>query len=607
MSREGFPGGCNPADVLYKLAHSKGIKPPIFEMISEQGPPHARTFTWSCSFFEGKYHTMAAGRSKKEAKNAVAKALIDQIDINDLPQKKKSAPSMFAQKMKGGKRKMNEMDDAGDVVAKENGAAVGANGTPGMKKTPNNKRKQARMGQVAEFNSDSMMMPFMMGFGGPVMPPNPFMAAQMAMGIPLMPPMGGPNIPPMGMQPRMPMRTPRRLNKDDYMVINKHKDIYPTKEELSLLLQLTDIAEKSLKRVSDKFCNKVEAEVTEDEKTETTKNEKEREIMGVARVGDISKGLLLTGDRSVNLVVMCKNKPTIQLLDSISSEVEKDLKENPTSIDQESGVKIEKPELEVHTFQQEGGFCVVLNKEGSEEPYAVNVNLACTKMREKNVDKQEDKKDKSDQQDESMEDKTQNGTIKKEDIKTEDTEEDPVDMLPKDKCIRSLADLRRAKWFTSMAAPLESCTESIRIFKELSKRIPEWMPVGDWAIELLVERALSSGCGIISPCKAVLRVLEVVASGIVSPDGAGIKDPCERETQDVFAHLTGQQKEDLTRSAQEMVRMVHFRQIYKILDMEKPLSYQQRKAAKDKLKEEAKLTAEVKAEKEDDAAAATTA
>ena len=33
MSREGFPGGCNPADVLYKLAHSRGIKAPIFEMV----------------------------------------------------------------------------------------------------------------------------------------------------------------------------------------------------------------------------------------------------------------------------------------------------------------------------------------------------------------------------------------------------------------------------------------------------------------------------------------------------------------------------------------------------------------------------------------------
>ena len=34
MSRDGLPGGCNPADVLYKLAHSRGIKAPIFEMVT---------------------------------------------------------------------------------------------------------------------------------------------------------------------------------------------------------------------------------------------------------------------------------------------------------------------------------------------------------------------------------------------------------------------------------------------------------------------------------------------------------------------------------------------------------------------------------------------
>ena len=49
---DGLPGGCNPADVLFKLAHGRGIKAPIFEQIGEQGPPHAKTFAWSCSFFE---------------------------------------------------------------------------------------------------------------------------------------------------------------------------------------------------------------------------------------------------------------------------------------------------------------------------------------------------------------------------------------------------------------------------------------------------------------------------------------------------------------------------------------------------------------------------
>ena len=99
----GLPGGCNPADVLYKLAHGRGIWPPVFAYVSEQGPPHARTFTWSCSFLEvkeivllnapptnfkvtftlialliipslpsqGQYSSIGQGRSKKEAKNGI--------------------------------------------------------------------------------------------------------------------------------------------------------------------------------------------------------------------------------------------------------------------------------------------------------------------------------------------------------------------------------------------------------------------------------------------------------------------------------------------------------------------------------------------------------
>ena len=31
---EGLPGGCNPADVLFKLAHGRGIKPPIFDQVN---------------------------------------------------------------------------------------------------------------------------------------------------------------------------------------------------------------------------------------------------------------------------------------------------------------------------------------------------------------------------------------------------------------------------------------------------------------------------------------------------------------------------------------------------------------------------------------------
>ena len=82
----GLPGGCNPADVLFKLAHARGISAPVFVQVSEQGPPHDKTFSWSCSFLQGQYNSQGQGRSKKEARNASAKSLITQLDLSTLPQ-----------------------------------------------------------------------------------------------------------------------------------------------------------------------------------------------------------------------------------------------------------------------------------------------------------------------------------------------------------------------------------------------------------------------------------------------------------------------------------------------------------------------------------------
>ena len=37
------------------------------------------------------------------------------------------------------------------------------------------------------------------------------------------------------------------------------------------------------------------------------------------------------------------------------------------------------------------------------------------------------------------------------------------------------------------------------------------------------------------------------------------RDPCERAETDVFAHLSSQERENVTYSAQEMVRKIHYR------------------------------------------------
>ena len=48
----------------------------------------------------------------------------------------------------------------------------------------------------------------------------------------------------------------------------------------------------------------------------------------------------------------------------------------------------------------------------------------------------------------------------------------------------------------------------------------------------------------------------------------GLLDPCEKETKDVLDNLTSQEREDLTSHAQRALRLIAFRQVHQVLDME---------------------------------------
>jgi hypothetical protein len=56
----------------------------------------------------------------------------------------------------------------------------------------------------------------------------------------------------------------------------------------------------------------------------------------------------------------------------------------------------------------------------------------------------------------------------------------------------------------------------------------------------------------------------VVASGILLDLNQGLLDPCEHEKFDVTSGLSVQQRENLTKTAQHYLRMMHFRQIHKV-------------------------------------------
>lgn len=50
-----------------------------------------------------------------------------------------------------------------------------------------------------------------------------------------------------------------------------------------------------------------------------------RLLKGVMRVGILAKGLLLRGDRNVELILLTAKKPTISLLKSITNQLPKEL------------------------------------------------------------------------------------------------------------------------------------------------------------------------------------------------------------------------------------------------------------------------------------------
>lgn len=83
------------------------------------------------------------------------------------------------------------------------------------------------------------------------------------------------------------------------------------------------------------------------------------------------------------------------------------------------------------------------------------------------------------------------------------------------------------------------------------------------ALELLVEKFVSSANMPLSPGDCVRRVMEALSTGILI-NGPGVLDPCEKEPHDALAGLTKQQREDLTVSAQQFLRLIAFRQIYKV-------------------------------------------
>ncbi|XP_077187811.1 zinc finger RNA-binding protein 2-like isoform X1 [Paroedura picta] len=336
--------------------------------------------------------------------------------------------------------------------------------------------------------------------------------------------MGRPGVP---VPPLLPTRRPD--SSDDRHIMTKHSSIYPTEEELQAIQTVVSHSERALRLVSDWLTDRESGK--EEGSKEPGKTEGQpRVLKGVMRVGILAKGLLLRGDRNVHLILLSAQKPTLTLLQSIAEQLPEQLG------------KVTKDSYDVVSSAKEAAVVIASSKEPKMQ---VTVSLTSPLMRE-----EAPAVDPADSE------------------ASPEPAVDSSDFLDKQKCLESLAALRHAKWFQARANGLQSCVIIIRVLRDLCQRVPTWGALPDWAMELLVERALSSATGPLGPGEAIRRVLECIAAGMLLSDGPGLQDPCEKEATDVLQSMSQQAREDVTASSQHALRLLAFRQIHKVLGME---------------------------------------
>ncbi|XP_069783629.1 interleukin enhancer-binding factor 3 homolog isoform X3 [Narcine bancroftii] len=347
------------------------------------------------------------------------------------------------------------------------------------------------------------------------------------------------------------MRPMRIFVNDDRHVMAKHAAIYPTQEELEAVQNMVSHTERALKAVSDwldeqeKANSKTEAtEATEEPLTEgenkegmedhdnftmeqkSTEQNASRTLRGVMRVGLVAKGLLLKGDLDLELVLLCRDKPTKSLL----TKVKDNLAVQFATISEEK--------YEIEPSVQEAAIII---KNDKEEPLTLKIKLTSPLVREE------------------LEKQAAGETV---------TMSEPADVLDRQKCLTALASLRHAKWFQARANGLKSCVIVIRVLRDLCSRVPTWAPLKGWPLELICEKAIGTANRPLGAGEAMRRVLECLASGILMLDGPGIYDPCEKEATDAVGDLTRQQREDITQSSQHALRLAAFGQLHKVLGMD---------------------------------------
>ncbi|KAM6986706.1 spermatid perinuclear RNA-binding protein isoform 2-T2 [Aplochiton taeniatus] len=372
------------------------------------------------------------------------------------------------------------------------------------------------------------------------------------------------------------MRSFRSFGNDDRHVMAKHSTIYPSSHELEAVQSLVSTVECALKHVSDWMdesngpaqnpAHSQLAESTEEddpgngldnpadneELEESTDSSREAGgggggvLCGVLRIGLVAKGLLIKDDMDLELVLMCRDKPTQSLMDTVCQNL-------PLQIQ-----KLTEEKYEVTSNVSEAAIFVACT---TDPKLTLKITLTSPTMRE-----EEEEEEEEEGEEEGKEEKEEKE--EKQVLGAEQREEAEAGVLDRPRCLAALAALRHAKWFQARVNGLKSCVIVLRILRDRCNRHPVWQPLKGWPLELICEKAIATCNRPLGAGEALRRVMECLASGILLPGGPGLHDPCEKELTNTLADLTDEQAEAITYSAQHSLRLMAFGQMYKVLEMD---------------------------------------
>ncbi|XP_011928695.1 PREDICTED: zinc finger RNA-binding protein 2 [Cercocebus atys] len=391
---------------------------------------------------------------------------------------------------------------------------------------------------------------------------------------------------------------PRRrpASSDDRHVMCKHATIYPTEQELLAVQRVVSHAERALKLVSDTLAEEDQGGGQEEGGKRSSVAPPARVLKGVMRVGILAKGLLLRGDRNVRLTLLCSKKPTHSLLRRIAQQLPRQLQ------------MVTEDEYEVSSDPEAN---IVISS--CEEPrMQVTISVTSPLMREDpSTDPEGVEKPQADPGDVLSSEKCLESLAALRHARWFQAR--ASSLQPCVIVIRVLRDLCRRvptwaalpAWGKRLLHSWEEVTAASSVLGDQRAAVPTWRkpvfpetcfpavaeeaatqcrggqhcPIPSCprelatrgrggAMELLVEKAVSSAAGPLGPGDAVRRVLECVATGTLLTDGPGLQDPCERDQTDALEPMTLQEREDVTASAQHALRMLAFRQTHKVLGMD---------------------------------------